>query len=246
MSPAVMTQRIAEASARFKARMAGVFYVLEGSPAVFQQVVIAGLVVSGDAAATANNILAHEPLFWLWFASALIAVAFHIAYTVLFYDLFKPVSRSLSLLAASFSLVACALQAFATLFQLAPLLVLGGGSSLSAFTVEQVQALALLFLNLHAQAFNIYLIFFGFWLLLIGYLIFRSTFVPRIIGVLLAFDGLGWLTLLSPPLAHDLYPYIAAVAAIGEIPLVLWLLVVGVNVQRWKEQASAAGASSRT
>src|SRR5260221_5698847 len=162
----------AEAAPRLTARIAGVLYVLEGSPAVFQQVVIAGLVVSSDAAVTATNLLAEEPLFWVWFAAALLAVAFHIAYTVLFYNLFRPVNQSVSLLAASFSLVACALQAFAALFQLAPLLVLGGGSALSAFSAKQVQALALLFLNLHAQAFNIYLIFFGFWLILIGYPIF--------------------------------------------------------------------------
>jgi hypothetical protein len=95
-------------------------------------------------------------------------------------------------------------------------------------------------LNLHAQAFNIYLIFFGFWLIPTGYLILRSTFFPRVIGVLLALDGLGWATFLWPPLAISLYPVISAVAALAEIPLVLWLLVVGVNVQRWKEQANKA------
>jgi hypothetical protein len=241
MSASVMTERrAAEASPRIKARTAAVLYLLEGAPAVFQQSVIAGLVVTGDAAATATNVLANEMLFRVWFAAALLAVACHIAYTVLFYDLFWPVNRSIALLAAAVSLVACALQAFATLFQLAPLLVLGGGSSLGALTPGQAQALALLLLNLHAQAFNIYLIFFGFWLIPTGYLILRSTFFPRVIGVLLALDGLGWATFLWPPLAISLYPVISAVAALAEIPLVLWLLVVGVNVQRWKEQASKA------
>ena len=241
MSAAVMTERRAvEASPRIKARTAAVLYLLEGSPAVFQQVVIARLVVSGDAAATTANILANETLFRLWFAAALLAVALHIAYTVLFYDLFKPVNRGIALLAAAVSLVACALQAFATLFQLAPLLILGGGGSLGAFTGEQAQALALLSLTLHTQAFNTYLIFFGFWLIPTGYLIFRSTFFPRIIGVLLALDGLGWVTFLWPPLATSLYPVISFVAALAEIPLALWLLVVGVNVQRWKEQVSKA------
>ena len=116
------------------------------------------------------------------------------------------------------------------------MLVLEGGSSLGALTQGQVQTLALLFLNLHAQAFNIYPIFFGLWLIPTGYLIFRSTFFPRVIGVLLALDGLGWATFLWPPVATSLYPVISAVAALAEISLVLWLLVVGVNVQRWKEQ----------
>lgn len=241
MSATVMSERrAAEASPRIKARIAAVLYLLEGAPAVFQQSVIARLVVSGDAAATATNVVANEMLFRLWFAAALLAVACHIAYTVLFYDLFKPVNRTIALLAASVSLVACALQAFAALFQLLPLLVLGGGSSLGALTQGQVQALALLFFNLHTQTFNIYLIFFGFWLIPTGYLILRSTFFPRIIGVLLMLDGLGWATFLWPPLATSLYPVISVVAALAEIPLALWLLVVGVNVQRWKEQASKA------
>jgi len=241
MSAAVtMEQGAAEASPRTKARIAAVFYLLEGAPAVFQQAVIARLIVSGDAGATATNILANEMLFRVWFAAALLAVACHIAYTVLFYDLFRVVNRTIALLAAAVSLVACALQAFAALFQLTPLLALEGGTSLGALTPGQAQTLALVSLNLHAQAFNIYLIFFGFWLILTGYLILRSTFFPRIIGALLVLDGLGWATFLWPPLANSLYPVISVVAALAEIPLVLWLLVVGVNGQRWQEQAGNA------
>jgi hypothetical protein len=241
MTAAVMTERIAEASPRLKARMAGVFELLEGVTSAFGQVVVLGrLVVAGDAAATANNILAHEPLFRLGFASSLIGVACHIVWTLLFYDLLKPVNRSLSLLAAFVSLVVCAIQALTSLLYFAPLLILQGGSSLSAFTAEQLQALALIFLKLNAYAFDMDLVFFGFWCVLTGYLIFRSTFLPRILGVLLAIDGLGWVTYLSPPLADHLWPYIAAASALGEIPLELWLMVMGVNVQRWKEQASAA------
>jgi hypothetical protein len=96
------------------------------------------------------------------------------------------------------------------------------------------------FVNLYAQAYNISLVFFGFYCLLIGYLIFRSTYLPRILGVLMGFAGLGWLTFLSPPLAKYLYPYILAPGIFGEGSLTLWLLVMGVNAQRWNEQASAA------
>jgi hypothetical protein len=112
---------------------------------------------------------------------------------------------------------------------------------MSVFKLDQLQALALLFLRLHAQAYNSSLVFFGFYCLLIGYLIFRSTFLPRILGVLMAIAGLGWLTFLSPPLADYLSPYILAPGVLGEGSLTLWLLVKGVNEQRWKEQASAAG-----
>jgi len=243
-----MMQRVAEASPRFKARMAGAFQLLEALTSAFGEVVVLGrLVVAGNAAATAANILGHERLFWLGFASSLIGVAFHIAWALLLYELLKPVNRSLSLLAAFVILVVCAIQALTSLLYLAPLLILQGGSSLSAFTPEQLQALALMFLKLNAYAFDIYLVFFGFWCILIGYLIFRSTFLPRVLGVLLTISGLGWVTYLYPPLATRLFfPFIAAASALGEIPLELWLLVMGVNVQRWKEQANAAGASIRT
>ena len=233
---------IAEASPRFKARMAGACQLLEAITASFGQVIVLGrLVDSGNGAATAANILGHERLFWAGFASSLMGVAFHIVWALLIYVLLKPVNRSLSLLAAFVILVGCAIQAVTSLLYLAPLLILQGGSSLSAFTAEQLQALALMFLKLNQYAFNIDLVFFGLWCVLTGYLIFRSTFLPRILGVLLAIDGLGFVTYLYPPLAYHLFiPYLAAASALGEIPLELWLIVRGVNVQRWKEQASAA------
>jgi hypothetical protein len=247
MSAAIMTdttERVtAEMSPRLKARLAGVLYALEGTGSVIGGAYFRDkFLVAGNAAATASAIQTNEALFRFGFAAGLLAVAFHLAYTVLFYDLFRPVNRSIALLAAFVSVAACALQAVASLFQVAALLVAGGGSSLSAFTREQVQDLTLLLLNLNAQAFNIYLVFFGFWLIPTGYLIIRSSFMPRIIGVLLMLDGIGWVTYLWPPLASSLYPIIALVAAFGELPLLLWLLVVGVNAQRWKEQARAAEA----
>jgi len=176
----------------------------------------------------------------LGFVSSLIGVACHIIWTLLFYDLFKPVNRSLSLLAAFVSLVVCAVQALTSLLYVAPLLVLQGGSSVSAFTTAQLQGLAYVFLKLNACAFDIDLVFFGLWCVLTGYLMFRSTFLPRVLGVLLAIDGLGWMTFAVPPFASYLFPVIATASALAEIPLQLWLVVMGVNSQRWKEQASAA------
>ena len=234
-------------SPRFKARMAGIFEALEGTGSAGGQVVIlGGLVVAGNAAATAANILGHEQLFWLGFASSLAGVAFHLAWALLFYELLKPVNRSVSFLALCVILVGCAMQALSSLLYLAPLLVLQAGSTLGAFTPQQVQDLSLLFLKLNAQAYDIYLVFFGLWCVLIGSLIFRSIFLPRILGVLLAIDGLGWMLYLVPPLAQQLFPLIAVTAGLAEFPLLLWLLVVGVNAERWKEQEGVAGASLRT
>jgi hypothetical protein len=241
MSTLALPDLLAEASPRPSARITGVVYLLYFLTAVLGELLLKGLVIEGNAAATANNILAHQPLFRLGLASGMIAIAFYIAVTALFYDLFKPVSRRLSLLAAFFSLVGCAILAFASLFQLAPLVVLGGSKYLSVFKVEQLRALALMFLELNTQADNICVVFFGVYCLLIGYLIFRSAFLPRILGVLMALAGLGWLTFLSPALASRLSPFNLVLGFLAELALCLWLLVIGVDVERWKEQASAVG-----
>jgi Domain of unknown function (DUF4386) len=236
-----MTDRTVEASPQFKARIAGVFYLLTFVTGGFTLFAGGRFVVSGNAAATAANILAHESLFQFGFAADLLATACYIGVTALFYELFKPVNRSLSLLAAFFSLVGCALGALSCVFLLAPLFVLEGAAYLSVFKVEQLQALAFVFLKLNAQASNIGLVFFAFYCFLIGCLILRSTFLPRILGALMVFAGLSWLTFLLPPLARYLFPYNLAPGILGEGALTLWLLVMGVNVQRWKELAGAAG-----
>jgi len=238
-----MMEQIAQASPRLKARIAGLLYVIAGTAYTFADGSVRGkLVISGDAAATAHNILAHEPLYRLGFAAELISAVCFIAVTLLFYAMFKPVNRSISLLAALFSLVGCTIQALSSLLHLAPLVLLGGAPFLRAFKVEQLQALALTSLVLRVQASSIYMVFFGCYNFLIGCLIFRSTFLPRILGVFMAIAGLSNQLFLSPPLANYLFPYIVAPAgALGELSLILWLVVMGVNSQRWNEQAGAPG-----
>ena len=236
-----MTDGIAEASPRFKARMAGLFYVLTAGTSVFGQMFVLGkLVVEGDAAATAAHIQAHQPFFRLGFGVLLLSIVFSIVMTVLFYELFKPVSKTVSLLAAFIHLVGLAIMGFGSVLQLAPLAILGGGQYLRVFNLEQLQALAYLFLQFSAQAFDAFIVFFGFYCVLLGYLILKSTFLPRIIGALMALAGLGYLTLLAKPLADHLAPYNLLPAALGETSLMLWLLIVGVNSHRWKEQGSGA------
>jgi hypothetical protein len=186
-----MKERIAEASPRFKARMAGALSLFSLLTAGFTELFVRGSL----------NI-----------AGGLIAIASMVGVTLLVYDLFRQVNRSLSLLAAFVSLVALAFEA----------------------------------VRWQPQGVNIAMVFVGFYCLLFGYLIFRSTFVPRILGVLMAFGGLGWLTYVSPPLVNYVSPYNLALGILGQESVMLWLLVMGVNAQRWKEQAGAAGASIRT
>jgi len=111
---------------------------------------------------------------------------------------------------------------------------------LSVFKVEQLRALASLFLELYGQGVSICFVFFGIYCLLIGYLIFKSRFLPRILGVLMGFAGLGWLSFLFAPLADYLSPYNLVLGFLAELALMLWLLVMGVDAQRWKKQARAA------
>jgi hypothetical protein len=243
MSTSVMTERIAEASPRLKARIAGLLYLIAGIAYSYADGSVAGkLVVYEDAAGTARNILANEPLFRWGFAAALISTVCFITVTLLLYDIFRPVNRSIALLAAFFSLTGCTIQALSSLCHLAPLVVLGGEQYLSAFKVEQLQALVLLFLELRRETTSIFMEFFGVYNVLIGYLIFRSTFLPRILGVFMAIAGLTYQVFLSPSLANRLFHSVVAPAGtLGELSLILWLLVMGVNAQRWKEQARAAG-----
>jgi hypothetical protein len=240
----------ARPSPRSRARAAGAVYLLFFLTAVLGEVFLrqAGISgiqasVSGDAAAVANGLLAHETSFRIGFALGLVSIACYVALTALLYQLLRPVSGTLALVAAFFSLVGLTVQAVGTLFQLAPLILLGGGPYPGAFTVKELQALALLFLDLNARAGSIGLVFDGLFQLLTGYLIFRSTFLPRVLGALLALAGLGWLTVLWPPLAGALSTPTAVLGVVAEASLMLWLLVRGVDVPRWEERASAARAS---
>lgn len=245
MGTAVMTGRIAEASPSSTARLAGVFWLLTILTGGFAMFAAGRHVLYGDAAATAANVLAHESSYRVGIVANLIAGVCYLAATLFVYELLKPVNRILSLLAAFFSLAGCTIGALGSGIQLAPLVVLGGAQPVSVFTVEQLQGLALTFLRLGAQVSNISFAFFGLHCLLVGSLILRATFLPRTVGALMAFGGLGWLTLsfanlLSPSFGLSLFPYILAPGILGEVSLTLWLLVRGVNVERWKQQAGVS------
>lgn len=233
-----MTEPIAAASSSPNARLIGVIWLAYFVTSMLGAYLVKGLMVPTDAAATANNILAHETLYRSGFALGLVANAMYIALTALLYRLFEPVNRSASLLAAFLSLVGCTTQIIAGIFQLAPLVVLGGSRFLSAFNAEQLQAVAMLSLKLYSQMFNISLVLFALFSLTMGYLILRSVFLPRFLGVLMVVAGLSWLSFLWPPFATPLLPYLVALN-LGEFLLMLWLLVKGVDVARWRESASA-------
>jgi len=244
MSSRVMTDPIAEVSPRSLARIAATLYLLTILTGVFAQgFVAARLIVPGDAAATAAGILAQKSLYQLGFTVYLVEMALQIAMTSLFYDLLKPVSRPVSLLAAFLGLAGCAIKTLSRVFYLAPLFVLEGSPYLNVFSAEQRQALALLFLKVNDQGAGIALALFGFAALLKGYLILRSTFLPRILGVLSVVAGVCLLGYLSPPLGNRMFPVIAVIGLVGSLAQIGWLLIKGVDEERWKQQATAAAAS---
>lgn len=232
-----------ETSPRTVARLTGAFYLLTIVLGVYAQAFISDrLVAPGNAATTATNILGHESVFRLGFTFYLVEMACQVVMTGLFYHLLKPVNKGLSALSATFSYIGIGIKTLARLFYLAPLLVLGG-ASLGPFSTEQREALSLLFLKINAQAAAIALVFFGFSTVLQGYLILRSTFLPRALGWLAIIGGLGWLAFLSPPLGNRLFIGIAVFALVGSLATIVWLLAVGVNEERWKQQARTAAAS---
>jgi hypothetical protein len=233
------------------ARIAGVLYLLNivgGAFAIgYVQTV---LVVPGNAAATAHNIVTHELLYRLGLAVHLVPDVTNVALAVIFYDLFMVVNRRFALMVVFFTLVGTAVESASLLNQFAPLSLLAGGHYASGLPAQQLQALAYLPIDLQGISYSISEVFFGFYALTIGYLVFRSTFIPRAVGVLLAIDGVAYLVysfseILAPQFAAHLVPWIQLPILLGEGSLMLWLLVKGVNAQRWQEQASGLSLGGR-
>lgn len=220
------------------ARTAGACLLLVLLGGIVAQGVIAnGLIVPRDAAATATNILAHPKLYALGFTFFLIEMAAQVAMTTLFYVLLRPVDRTAALLSLTFGLVGATIKTAARAFYYAPLLVLGGASYLTVFDASQLQALSLLLIKINNQTANLSLVFLGMSTFFQGYLILKSTFLPRWLGVVSIVSGLSWLVYLYPALGSVLFYYLIVLAMLNVLLTSGWLLVRGVDEQRWREQA---------
>ncbi len=207
---------------------------------VAQGVIANGLIVPRDAALTATNILAQPKLYAFGYTVFLIEMAAQMAMTTLFYVLLRPVDRTAALLSLVFGLVGATIKTVARAFYYAPLLVLGGAGYLTVFDASQLQALSLLFVKINNQIANMALVFLGISTFFLGYLIVKSTFLPRFLGVVSIVSGLGWLVYLSPALGSALFYYLIVLAMLGVLLTSGWLLVRGVDEQRWREQAQAS------
>jgi Domain of unknown function (DUF4386) len=235
-----MTTRTSEMSPLVRARVAGFLYLLTVPLGVFTLMVVpSSLIVSGNAAATARNIMASESLFRLGIVSALLGSIIAIFYLLMLYKLLRPVSKDIAVLMVILGLIGNPITMLTEFTQLGVLQLLSGADYLTVFTIAQLQALAYLFLRLHSYGIDIAFIFSGLWLLPLGYLVFRSGFLPRILGVLLIIGGLGYLT---DVFAGFLFPgsnlSIGLLTGLAEIFFLLWLLIKGVNVEKWEKRAA--------
>jgi hypothetical protein len=193
------------------------------------------LVNSTNASVTARNIVAHEDLYRFGYTMYMIEMVAQVIMTMLFYELLKPVSRTGSLIAAVIGVVGCGIKALSRVFFVAPAIVLEGTRYLDTFSPEQLKSMALLFYNVNEMGAAIAVVFFGFNTVITGWLIIRSTYLPRFLGWIAVVGGIGWLAFLWPPLGYRLNLYIAAIALLGSLATIVWMLVYGVKEERWNE-----------
>jgi uncharacterized protein DUF4386 len=232
-------------SPRRLARTAGVLYLINIVGGAFAIGFVPALLSTVDPAAAAHAIQTHEFLYRSGLMAHLLVTVTNVPMAVLFFELFKVVNRRLALLDVFFTLVATAIEAAGLLNQFAPLVLLDSQPYASAVAPAPLRALAHLPGDLSAIDYDIHTVFYGFDFLCVAYLVFRSTFLPRALGVLLAIDGVAYLVhsvtdLMVPVFAGHLVPWIGLPPLVCEGSLCLWLVVVGVDVQRWKQRAGQA------
>ena len=219
------------------ARLAGALYlVIIGGGLFAEAVVRQQLVVLGNADATAANILAHESLYRWGFAVSLVYLACNVPLALLLRRIFAGTNALAAQLVAAFILVGTAIETTNLLNHFAPLIYLKGSVALGAFAPAELHALAYVSLRTFGMGFSVCLVFFACYDLLIGYLIVKSRYLPRTIGILMAIAGVCYLTdsfarILAPPVANMLFPYILLPSFVGELSLCLWLLLKGVNLR---------------
>jgi hypothetical protein len=233
-----------ETSPSTRGRILAALYLFVIIGGISAQVFIADqLIVYDDAAQTASNVLAHQSLYRLGFTIFMLEMVAQVGVSLLFYDLLKPVNRSVARASTVIGLTGSGIKTLARLFYYAPLILLGGASYLSAIPQAQLEAWSLTFIRINNQAAAIGLIFFGFETLLRGWLVFKSEFLPRFLGVLSIISGLGWLTYLWPPLGSQAFIWVALFAIAGVIATTAWLFICGVDDVKWKARADLAASS---
>jgi hypothetical protein len=235
-------ERVVPVPIQTYARAAGLLFLVTMVAGFFGEVYAPStIIVANDAAATARNVIGMNSLFRLGFASYLIEALCDVALALIFYVLLRPVRRNLSLLAAFFGLISTALFAVAELFYFAPSLILNGADYLKVFSPDQLNALALLSLKMYARASGLFMVFYGVAGIIRGYLIYRSGYLPRTLGVIVAIAGLGFVVknftlVLAPSYSSDL---LLAPMFVAGLALTSWMLVRGIDARIWEARVAA-------
>jgi hypothetical protein len=242
-----MTGWLSTISPRLQARLAGALYLYIVVAGVFAEGFVRGqLVVSGDALATAANIRASEMLYRSGVAIEIVMNLCDVGVALLLYNLLSAVDPTLSRLAAWLRLIVVAISGVKALLLMAPLYLLSGAPYLDGLQPGGAETLTLLAFRLHGAAYNIALVFFGICCLAKGWLVWRSDFLPRILGPALAIAGACYLVnsfagILAPAFASSLFPFILLPCLLAELALTLWLLIRGVDAAKWARQAASIG-----
>jgi hypothetical protein len=219
------------------ARIAGVLYLLVAVLGIINMMYgPASLIVYGDAATTVNNIMASEGPFRFGIVNDLVAQTVGLLLVLALYKLLKPVNKDHALLMVIFALVGIPIVMLNVLNQFAALLLLSGADHLTVFAADQLQALVMLFLNLDEHGFYIAHIFWGLWLFPMGYSVYKSGYIPRILGILLIIAGFGYLIDFVTFFFVPNFGPIKMFTFIGELLFPLWLLIKGVNVGQWEKR----------
>lgn len=227
------------------ARFGGLLYLVIILAGTFEELFVRShVIVSQDAAATASNLLGSDSLWRIGFAGSIVMLICAVALTLIFYLMLRPVNPYLALMAVLFNLVSMAMEGVIRFLGFQALLIVQESSNLKGLNPEQLHDLAMLFTNMHGYGFGASLVFFGMDELLRGYLMLRSGFFPKFLGVLVIVSGMSYLInsfalFLSPTFSGWIYPAILFPAGLPELIFAIWLLIAGVNVIKWQEMTSA-------
>lgn len=220
------------------ARIAGFCYLVVIATGLFSEVFVRqALRVSNDALTTAHNIQTHEMLFRWGFVADLVNFVVGIPTILIIYHFFKKPNKILLQIALSLVIIQTAIIAVNLLNQITPLLLLANETYLNTFQQSQLASLSLLSLNIQSQGYAIGLVFFGFYCILIGFVIYKTNAMPKVIGVLYAIAGLCYLInsftmFLSKGFANPIFVYLAIPIFIGELSVCLWLLIKGIDTTK--------------
>jgi Domain of unknown function (DUF4386) len=216
-------------------RAAGIFLILTIFAGWFGEMYVPSFIMTGDAATTATQLKLHESLFRLGFIAYLIEALSDVVLAWLFFVLLRPVHRDLALLSAFFGLVSMSIFAVAQMFYFSAPMFLRGSKYLAAFSPDQLQALANLFLSLYASLSGLFTLFYGTAWIIRGCLTFKSGYLPRFLGALMVFAGLGFVAknitqVLTPAYSSDA---LLAPMFLNAVATAIWMLARGVDGDRW-------------